>query len=177
MSSKLLTLLRRRGDRGLSPTRCSTTRSLLDDAAPITSPRTCEPGPGLLLVVDTENKLSISNLALACTGGKASPAYGDPGVWLARQTPALLLRKSVAGYAAVLVAQAETGATFLKWRFDPGASGSPVNPNFYLVGGSLHIESPQETNLHKHGHLVPLKNSSRYYGRATTGLFSSTAGS
>jgi hypothetical protein len=32
-----------------------------DDATPLTSPRTCEPGPGTLTVVDTANRLSISN--------------------------------------------------------------------------------------------------------------------
>lgn len=35
-----------------------------DQAAPLTSPRTCEPGPGTLTIVDTGNNLSIS-------GGKA----------------------------------------------------------------------------------------------------------
>jgi hypothetical protein len=31
-----------------------------DEAAPLTSPRTCEPGPGTLTIIDTGNKLSIS---------------------------------------------------------------------------------------------------------------------
>lgn len=32
-------------------------------------------------VVDTENKLSIVDGLLTCAGGKASPAWGDPGLW------------------------------------------------------------------------------------------------
>lgn len=47
------------------------------EAAPMVSPRTCEPGPGTLTLVDTTNKLSIA-------GGKlvfAANATGDPGVW------------------------------------------------------------------------------------------------
>ena len=32
-------------------------------------------------IVDTENKLSIANGALTYAGGKAAPAYGDPGSW------------------------------------------------------------------------------------------------
>jgi len=41
----------------------------------------CEPGPGLRTIVDTENKLSIADGRLTFAGGKASPAYGDPGYW------------------------------------------------------------------------------------------------
>lgn len=40
-----------------------------DDAAPITSPRTCEPGPGTLTLTDPANKFSI-------TGGKLAIAAG-----------------------------------------------------------------------------------------------------
>jgi hypothetical protein len=38
-----------------------------------------EPGPGNRVVVDAENKLALSGGALVFSGGKASPAYGDPG--------------------------------------------------------------------------------------------------
>lgn len=50
-------------------------------SAPLTSPRTAEPGPGTLTITDTENKLSIAGGALTFANGKASPAFGDPGVW------------------------------------------------------------------------------------------------
>lgn len=40
-----------------------------------------EPGPGVRAVVDTENKLSLSGGYLTFASGKASPAYGDPGLW------------------------------------------------------------------------------------------------
>lgn len=56
---------------------------LTDEAAPLASPRTGEPGPGTLTIVDSENKLSISGGKLVCAGGKASPATGDPGVFSA----------------------------------------------------------------------------------------------
>ena len=55
------------------------------DAAPITSPRTCDPGPGELVFTDTENKLSIASSQLVCAGGKVTPAWGDPG-WYGRNT-------------------------------------------------------------------------------------------
>src|SRR3990172_2689119 len=41
------------------------------EAAPLTSPRTAEPGPGTLTIVDTENKLSISGGQLVCAGGNS----------------------------------------------------------------------------------------------------------
>lgn len=53
----------------------------IDESAPLTSPRTCVPGPGQLTIVDTENKLSISGGKLVCAGGRAVPAYGDPIIY------------------------------------------------------------------------------------------------
>lgn len=52
-----------------------------DDAAPITSPRTCEPGPGTWTVVDTENKISTASGALTFAGGKAAAVYGNPAMY------------------------------------------------------------------------------------------------
>lgn len=40
------------------------------------------PGPGKRVVVDTESKLTTSGDKLVASGGKATPAWGDPGVWL-----------------------------------------------------------------------------------------------
>lgn len=49
-----------------------------DDAAPVTSPRTCEPGPGTLTLTDTGNKLSISGGSLVIAG--ATSGLADPRV-------------------------------------------------------------------------------------------------
>jgi len=48
-----------------------------DDAAPLTSPRTCEPGPGTLVVTDAANKLSISSGVVVKTGGTFKLLSGD----------------------------------------------------------------------------------------------------
>jgi len=40
-----------------------------------------EPGPGTRKVIDTESKLSISTDRMYISGGKSSPAYGDPSLW------------------------------------------------------------------------------------------------
>jgi len=42
---------------------------ITDDAAPMTSPHTCEPGPGSATILDTTNKLSISGGVLSCLDG------------------------------------------------------------------------------------------------------------
>lgn len=52
------------------------------DAAPVTSPRNAEPGPGQLINIDTESLLSIStDNALVCAGGRTTPDWGDPGAY------------------------------------------------------------------------------------------------
>ena len=46
-----------------------------DEAAPLDSPRTCEPGPGTWTITDTQNYMSISGGALTISG---AVAVGDP---------------------------------------------------------------------------------------------------
>jgi len=57
-----------------------------DLAAGSVNGSSAEPGPGTRTVTDTENKLSISGGAAVFAGGKASPAWGDPGLWYGAQT-------------------------------------------------------------------------------------------
>lgn len=51
---------------------------LTDEAAPLTSPRTAEPGPGIGTIIDTTNAASISGNQFVVA---SSNAIGDPGVW------------------------------------------------------------------------------------------------
>jgi len=41
---------------------------ITDDSAPVTSPRTCEPGPGVLTITDTTNKVSIASNIVTLSG-------------------------------------------------------------------------------------------------------------
>jgi hypothetical protein len=52
---------------------------LTDVVAPVGRLKS-SPGPGLMKVVDTENKISVSGGKLVFSGGKAVPAYTDPGI-------------------------------------------------------------------------------------------------
>jgi hypothetical protein len=52
-----------------------------DEAAPITTPRTCEPGPGTLTVVDTGGRLSISGGQLVNIN--AVSVWADPRIYSA----------------------------------------------------------------------------------------------
>ncbi len=45
-----------------------------------------EPTGGTRTVTDTESKLSIASAALTFAGGKATPAWGDPGLWYSSVT-------------------------------------------------------------------------------------------
>lgn len=55
-------------------------RFTTDASAPMSSPRTCEPGPGKWIIDDSESKISIVSGQLSFAGGITSPAYGDPMV-------------------------------------------------------------------------------------------------
>lgn len=48
-----------------------------DASAPLASPRTCEPGPGTLTILDTNNVMSIASGALTKTGSQFN-AWTDP---------------------------------------------------------------------------------------------------
>lgn len=53
-------------------------------AAPLTSPRTCEPGPGTLAITDANNVLSIATARLVINGTPAGTTDGLIGTSLAR---------------------------------------------------------------------------------------------
>jgi hypothetical protein len=82
-------------------------------------------------VVDTENKLSITGGALTFAGGKASPAYGDPGIWYPAVT-------RVAGKMGIWQVVGATN-NICKYGFDSDTSGATVNPGPGLTVSSLDV--------------------------------------
>lgn len=50
------------------------------EAAPLASPRTCEPGPGTLTLVQTDGEFSISGEKLSFPA-QSTPAWGDQGLY------------------------------------------------------------------------------------------------
>lgn len=68
-----------------SPTYTLLDQFITNEAAPMASPRTCEPGPGMLNIVDTGNNLSIAANRLTAAPGVGN---GDPGIYI----PATLSR-------------------------------------------------------------------------------------
>lgn len=118
-------------------------RFLTDASAPLSSPRSCEPGPGAWAVTDTENKISIASGGIAFSGGKASPVYGDP---ILRSTASI----GVVGGTALLGTVVSTNGTV-----NFGSGTGTTNPGFRIAatttsadqGSSANIESvpiPQE---------------------------------
>lgn len=74
------------------------------------------PGVGNRIAVDAESKMSIADGNLVITGGKATPAYGDPGYWF----PTALVR--AAGRVVSFRFKVTTKNTFLI-GFDVNTAG------------------------------------------------------
>ena len=93
-------------------------------AAPLTSPRTCEPGPGTLVKVDSANKMSISSTQLRWT----TRTGNDDPLW---RTSATLARQ---------IGQAlHTYAKDTKWHigFDTLNNRSPLVGSFVISSSTL----------------------------------------
>jgi lysophospholipase L1-like esterase len=88
-----------------------------DRAAGAVNGTAAEPGPGTRTVTDAENKLSIGGGLLAFSGGKASPATGDPGLYYPAQARALGLM--MCGD----MTDAPLSGWFVEWGFDNIAGG------------------------------------------------------
>lgn len=98
------------------------------EAAPIASPRTCEPGPGTLTKTDASNVLSISGGLLSWAGG------GTATIASASQTRAtglaLMVYVTTPGGGTrycLLGTQLAVGQTIGYW--DTGSTISQINPN------------------------------------------------
>jgi len=84
-------------------------------------------------VVDTESKLSITDGQLSFAGGKATPAYGNPGIWYpstARAAGKLLL--------GTFVSPASTGQFLFGW--DTDQSSLPTTHAFNFTGYTNEIQ-------------------------------------
>lgn len=75
---------------------------ITNSASPLTSPRTCEPGPGTLTLADAGNKMSIANSKLTYAGG-SSDWINPGGYWSSAIT-------RVAGRAFYAVATLSSGS-------------------------------------------------------------------
>lgn len=91
-----------------------------------------EPGPGTRTVVDTQSKLSIASGHIAISGGKATPAYGDPLLYYASQARAAgrALMADVTPYTA-----GDDGA-FVGWHLGSSfTSGASIKGVIYFQNG------------------------------------------
>jgi len=91
------------------------------------------PGPGTRAVTDTESKLSVGGGVLAIAGGKASPAWGDPGLWMNGIN-------RITGVGAISKIVAPAGAVRFVFGFSQSTSGEPSLPNpcVYLYNGTIY---------------------------------------
>lgn len=119
-------------------------RFMTDAAAPLSSPRTCEPGPGTLTITDTENKVSIASGQLSISGGKASPAYGNP---MARSTSSV---GSAGGTAVFATVVSNTGTSTI------GFGGGIANPGFRFSSATL-VSGDQSSSANTEAITLPIE--------------------
>ena len=95
------------------------------ESAPLTDPRTCEPGPGALDLTDTGNNLSISGEQLVKAGHNG---IGDPGAW------SNLIVTRLTGIAALYKFKTSSVAFQEQFGFDDNKVGSSVTTVFDASG-------------------------------------------
>lgn len=101
---------------------------LTDAAAPLSSPHTCEPGPGTLVVLDGNSKQSISNhKATYATGGVTA---GNPAMWGSQQTR--LTGRAVVGILTQSAQNFEIG-----WDNDQAATAPHDSIRINAAGQSI----------------------------------------
>jgi hypothetical protein len=84
---RLVTVLRGAGQAWIEKNALLYDTFTTDDAAPITSPRTCEPGPGTLTFVQTDGTQILSGGDFVFTA-QTTPVWGDQGFYGTAQTRA-----------------------------------------------------------------------------------------
>jgi len=107
-----------------------------DDAAPVSSPRTCEPGPGTLTVVQNDGQFSITSGYLTSTG-QATPTHGDLGFY----SPDLGRALGRACLTAYTVDDSNLNTTELGFVNSPSARGYQLG---HFIGTNKRIYSYQD---------------------------------
>jgi hypothetical protein len=97
------------------------------EAAPLTSPRTCEPGPGTLTILDTGNKLSISGGELISSG--FTTAFSEPRFLSGdfERTPGLAYYARIDRKSSRLIHRVRPSAGGNRYDVDFSSSGVIVN--------------------------------------------------
>ena len=110
-------------------------------SAPLTSPRTCEPGPGTLTITDTNNKLSVASGKLTfATGGVGA---GDPGIWgsvlLVRLAGRTVMASVVCSSSAIEVGWDSNQNVSVTDCFRVATSGTTLRDGGAVIDGGLTI--------------------------------------
>lgn len=108
------------------------------ESAPITSPRTCEPGPGVGVITDTTSKAPISGGDLVFNSADGA---GDPGYWMRDAGPAEFT--PLVGWAAFLdvTPTSPGGGDQLEFGFDVNTATFISNPYFKKVVNVLNAQN------------------------------------
>lgn len=139
---------------GLSGTLAPLTYAFLDRfstnaAAPLTTPRTAEPGPGALVIVDTNSMMSITGQALTFAGTNAVADRLAPAGTLARQAGRCFLFH----LQDVTQMGASGGSTRIGW--DTADNSSMLTYGFDFSVGSYRVKSGNGVLVTETATMVP----------------------
>lgn len=137
MASRLLTLLGGRNDL----TWLLYDKFIVPDTAPITSPRTCEPGPGELTVVDTGNNADVVGGELVYTGVAGN---GDPRV-SGDLSATITSRANGVGYASFAEYSIKGAADKVYHGLNSADTTIPTDQVFLQTGTALSIIDKNNT--------------------------------
>jgi hypothetical protein len=133
-------LIRRRS--GYVPTYLLRDEFVTDESAPLASPRTAEPGPGTWTIVDTGNKLAISDGKLSNAGNSGN---GDPrfyGESVSRIAGRTLVGKTI--FSSI------SGFSF-GWHANSSDMGKPIPGWIGGGGGDSYLRTAEEALIFELG--------------------------
>lgn len=111
-----------------------------DASAPLTSPRTCEPGPGTLTLAQNDGQLSIASAKLSFPG-QTTPATGDQGFYGEKAGGGAFSRQAGRALLTAINLTGVSGSPYsaLGWTRTASVSANNFDAEYYVASGNLSV--------------------------------------